>query len=105
MEFRPSTGHIGRRPRSPWRRLLAFPGAQRMRLLVLSDLHLEHRPRWRLPEKFPPFDVAVLAGDIEGSPRKSIELLAATPALGCKPCVLVAGNHEFYGGEIERCIE
>src|SRR6266568_2334987 len=72
-----------------------------MRLLVLSDLHLDHRPSWALADRFPEFDVGIFAGDIEGSPRDSIELLTTAPALRGKPCIFVAGNHEFYGGEIE----
>ena len=72
-----------------------------MRLLVLSDLHLEHRPLWNLPDEFPDIDVAVCAGDIDESPAASIRRLAAHPALLRKPIIFVAGNHEFYGGVYE----
>jgi len=75
-----------------------------MRLLILSDLHLDHRPSWTLPNSFPPFDVGVFAGDIEGTPQQAVELLAGAPGLRDRPRILVAGNHEFYGGEIEARI-
>ena len=51
------------------------------RLLILSDLHLEHRPVWSLPETFPPFDIAVFAGDVDGSPERAVNRLAAAPGL------------------------
>lgn len=65
-----------------------------MKLNILSDLHLGvsglERPRNDA-------DVVVLAGDI-ARPRE-----AACWALGFdKPVLYVLGNHEFYGGCIER---
>ncbi len=72
------------------------------RLLVLSDLHLEHDPAWSLPETFPPFDVAVFAGDVDGSPERAVHRLAAAPGLAGRPIVYVPGNHEFYHGCIEE---
>lgn len=64
-----------------------------MRLLVLSDLHVEEAP-------FEPTgvaaDVVVLAGDIHGGPRA---LRWAREAFPHHPIVQVAGNHEFYDGE------
>ena len=67
-----------------------------MKLLVLSDLHLSHRPFLvveegkRIDEHA---DVVVLAGDIDdglGGFRWARE------AFPDKPIVMVAGNHEFY---------
>ncbi len=72
-----------------------------IRLLVLSDLHLEHRRSWRLPEGSPEFDVAIFAGDIAASPREAVDILLTQPALAERPIVYVPGNHEFHGGEIE----
>ncbi len=70
------------------------------RLLVLSDLHLEHRPRWSLPDAFSPFDVAVFAGDVDGSVERSVRRLDAAPGLAGRPIVFVPGNHEFYRGNL-----
>lgn len=72
------------------------------RLLVLSNLHLEHRPAWSLPEAFPPFEVAVFAGDVDGSPERAVHRLAAAPGLAGHPIVYVPGNHEFYRGSMEE---
>ena len=67
-----------------------------MKILVLSDLHLSHRPfpvvtnGMRIDEHA---DVVVLAGDIDdglGGIRWARE------AFPDKPIVMVAGNHEFY---------
>lgn len=72
------------------------------RILVLSDLHLDHRPAWSMPASFPPYDVAVFAGDVDGSVARSVRRLAESPALAGRPSILVPGNHEFYGGEVEE---
>jgi predicted phosphodiesterase len=65
-----------------------------MKLNVLSDLHLSvgglQHPRNDA-------DVVVLAGDI-ARPRES----AAWALQFDKPVLYVLGNHEFYGGSIER---
>lgn len=66
-----------------------------MRLLVFSDLHLEHRPLWSLPADFPPFDVAVGAGDVAGAPADSVAVLAEAPGLANRPIVFTCGNHKF----------
>ncbi len=63
-----------------------------MRLLVLSDLHVEHAP-------FVPsaprgaYDVAVLAGDIG---QATLALAWARRSFPDVPIVQVAGNHEFF---------
>lgn len=75
------------------------------KLLVFSDLHLEHKPNWSLPESFPDYDVCITAGDIDGSPAESIRWLASNPGLRGKPVVLTPGNHEFYGNVLEDAIE
>lgn len=72
------------------------------RLLVLSDLHLEHDPAWTLPGTFPSFDVAVFAGDIDVPPERAVRRLAGAPGLAGRPIVHVPGNHEPYGGRIEE---
>jgi len=50
-----------------------------IRLLVLSDLHLEHRRSWSLPEGSPEFDVVIFAGDIAASPREAVDILLSQP--------------------------
>ena len=67
-----------------------------MRILILSDLHLESNPGWILPP-LPDHDVVVLAGDIHRSPADGVMWAEKTFA---KPVVYVLGNHEFYGGKI-----
>jgi 3',5'-cyclic AMP phosphodiesterase CpdA len=78
-----------------------------MRLLVISDIHLEFAP-WRLPEDLPDFDVAVFAGDIDkplmGSLRWIDYEMKHGPLLG-KEVIFVPGNHEFYGATIPQQLE
>lgn len=61
-----------------------------MKLHVVSDLHLEHDPNWRLPAT--DSDVLVLAGDIAPGLRG----LGAFFKYG-KPVLYIPGNHEYYG--------
>jgi predicted phosphodiesterase len=72
-----------------------------MRLLVLSDLHLElwreHVPRIDPAQSRP--DIVVLAGDVHKEGR-AVEWAAATfPGL---PVLYVHGNHEPYSSTIQR---
>lgn len=64
-----------------------------MKLHVVSDLHLEHDPNWRLPQT--DADVLVLAGDIAPGLRG----MGAFFKLG-KPVLYVPGNHEYYGENV-----
>lgn len=72
-----------------------------MRLLVLSDIHLEFGP-FALPDDLGEFDAAVFAGDI-GRPITAgirwIEQQLRGPLKG-RPVIFVPGNHEFYHDEI-----
>jgi predicted phosphodiesterase len=64
-----------------------------MRLLVLSDLHVEVAPFATLR---PDADLIVLAGDIHnGAPA----VRWARGTFPDRPIVQIAGNHEFYDGE------
>ena len=65
-----------------------------MKLLILSDLHLEFHPM-----RVPPgdFDAVVLAGDIQAPGRRGVAWAASEPAFAGKPALYVPGNHEFYG--------
>jgi predicted phosphodiesterase len=66
-----------------------------MRILPLSDLHLELTSAdWDLPE-LPEFDVLVMAGDLCPGMATGVEWLAER--IGDRDAVYVAGNHEFYG--------
>jgi len=91
-------------PLDQQRRFMVHGGCG-MKLLVFSDIHLEHKPNWSLPESFPDYDVCIAAGDIDGSPAKSIRRLASNPGLRGKPIVFTPGNHEFYGNVLEDAIE
>jgi predicted phosphodiesterase len=63
-----------------------------MRLLVLSDLHIEHAA-FKAPVEG--FDVVVLAGDIHNGVHA---ITWARESFPHSPIVQVAGNHEFFGG-------
>ncbi|MEP7298749.1 MAG: metallophosphoesterase [Burkholderiales bacterium] len=73
-----------------------------MKLLILSDLHLEWAP-YRLQEGTE-FDAVVLAGDISQGP-KAVAWAQRDSTFAGKPVLLVPGNHEFYGLERERTLE
>ena len=64
-----------------------------MKLLILSDLHLEFA---LLPRPEMGVDVVILAGDI-GKKDQGIHWARAT--WPDTEIIYVAGNHEFYGGE------
>ncbi|MDW9386658.1 hypothetical protein GOA99_18565 [Sinorhizobium meliloti] len=70
-----------------------------MRAWVFSDLHLEHSPKWPIPE-IPKADVCICAGDIcnKGLTR-SISILGEIVSQHM-PVVFVPGNHEFYKSSI-----
>lgn len=75
-----------------------------MRILVLSDLHLEH---WRGRSPLPDLmlstpDIVVLAGDIAQG-ADAVEWAADT--FKPLPVLYVAGNHEFYGGHVGTVLE
>lgn len=66
-----------------------------LRLLVLSDLHLEKRPLAAVRAPADGFDLLVCAGDVwEGEPERAIEALTIL-ARG-RPALLVPGNHDRY---------
>jgi predicted phosphodiesterase len=67
-----------------------------MKIRVLSDLHLEFRD-WMPPAA--DADVIVLAGDIHVGVRG---LEWARQRFPATPVIYVAGNHEFYGGQMPQ---
>lgn len=76
-----------------------------MKLLILSDLHLDFSPFDAVPDGLridEEADAIVLAGDIcEGS--KGLHWARRT--FGSKPIVYVAGNHEFYSHSYDELLQ
>lgn len=66
---------------------------------ILSDLHLEFADWTPDPAAIAAADLIVLAGDIGVG---TTGLYWAARSFPGKPVVYVAGNHEFYGGNISR---
>jgi predicted phosphodiesterase len=77
-----------------------------MKLLILSDLHLEFQARASSPGNVAVnvaahvadgCDAVVLAGDIQAPGHRGVAWAAAEPAFAGKPVFYVPGNHEYYG--------
>lgn len=68
-----------------------------VRILLLSDLHLEFAPV--VPPDLTDIDVVVLAGDIGVG---AAGVLWALDVLRAVPVVYVLGNHEYYGQSFAR---
>jgi predicted phosphodiesterase len=66
-----------------------------MKLLVLSDIHLELGTALTLPPGLQ-YDAVVLAGDIHSPGHKAVHWAKRDSTFGGKPIILVPGNHEFY---------
>jgi len=86
---------------------LAAEMARRIDVLlwILSDLHLELTRYWDLPagDARPRFDALVVAGDLMPLMERGVAwLLARVPD---SPVIYSAGNHEFYGTDIDRTVE
>ncbi|MBR0695336.1 metallophosphoesterase [Bradyrhizobium lablabi] len=76
-----------------------------MRLWILSDLHAELTRGWDLPGPVerPDYDVMIIAGDLIPRMERGVKwLIERVPE---KPCIYVAGNHEFYGTDLDKTIE
>ena len=70
-----------------------------MKLLILSDLHLEfYRDPSAVIQAFPRegFDIVVLAGDIVSGAKFRITLETVCEYFADKRIVFVCGNHEYY---------
>ena len=72
-----------------------------MRLLVLSDLHVEHAP-FEPAARRGDYDAVVLAGDIG---QATLALQWARRTFPDVPIVQVAGNHEFFDSIREDALE
>lgn len=74
-----------------------------MRLLVLSDLHIEFGT-FDVPKDVD-YDIAILAGDIGVPGQKAVQWAKRESTFGrAKAIILLAGNHEFYGTVMQRQI-
>lgn len=73
-----------------------------MRVLVLSDLHLEDSAFVPDESALANCDVVVLAGDIHPG-TKGVSW--ARDTFSDKPIVYVAGNHEFWGGDWDATLD
>lgn len=73
-----------------------------MKLLVLSDLHLEFGT-FRVPEV--EVDAVILAGDIAATAAKALRWAQRPDNFGEQtPIIFVPGNHEFYGGVMDTTL-
>ncbi len=72
-----------------------------VKLLVLSDLHLEFCAFEPEPDAAAAADIVVLAGDIHPG---ADGILWARATFAGKPIVYVAGNHEFYDGDWDETL-
>jgi hypothetical protein len=64
------------------------------RLSVLCDLHTEFVSHfWALTQRLPKFAVAVLAGDIAGSPRQAVHF--KHESFPDKPVIVVSGSRAW----------
>lgn len=76
-----------------------------MLLWILSDIHVELTRGWDLPGpgERPDFDVLVVAGDLIPRAERGVGWLCER--VTDRPVIYVAGNHEFYGADIDRTVE
>jgi Icc-related predicted phosphoesterase len=74
-----------------------------MRIRILSDLHEEYASQLGgLAFDALPVDVTILAGDIANGVQ-TIKV-ASSPAFSKSQVIVVPGNHEFYGGQIDQVL-
>jgi len=71
-----------------------------MKVLILSDLHLEFAPFEPVPDL--EFDVVVLAGDIHSPAKRAIQW--AADRFHGKPVTYLLGNHEYYDGLLDTTL-
>lgn len=66
-----------------------------MRIVPISDLHLERHKLEEIPALVESFDVLICAGDLwEGQPEQAVQSVVAL-AQG-RPAIIVPGNHDLY---------
>ncbi len=71
-----------------------------MKVLILSDIHLEFAPFEPAPDL--EFDVVVLAGDIHSPAKRAVQW--AQDCFQDKPVIYVIGNHECFDGLISTTL-
>ena len=71
-----------------------------MKILILSDLHLEFAPFEPPPAL--EFDVVILAGDIHSPGRRAVQW--AESRFAGRPVVYVPGNHEYYDSRMDLAL-
>jgi predicted phosphodiesterase len=76
-----------------------------MKLWIGSDFHIEGTRDWDLPapKARPDFDVMVVAGDLITRMERGVKWLLER--VTDRDVVYVAGNHEFWGCDIDRTVE
>lgn len=72
-----------------------------MKVLILSDLHLELAPFEPAPDL--EFDAVILAGDIHSPAREALEW--AADCFRGKPILQLAGNHEYFRSVMNQELE
>src|ERR1700691_3069482 len=76
-----------------------------MKLAIYSDLHNEFEPFELDPSMLSTVDLIVLAGDI-GTRHRGVEWTKTwAHAIPRTPILMIAGNHEFYGGHFDKVID
>ncbi len=73
-----------------------------MKIQLHSDIHIEGRAGFVIPEK--DSDLIILAGDIDVGMRGLLWAEQLTRSHG-KPIIYVAGNHEFYRHDYYQLLE
>lgn len=71
-----------------------------MRAWVMSDLHVDTAP-YRLPPTPADVDCIIIAGDVADGHHRSARWLREHVVPRGLPVVFVAGNHDFYGHDID----
>lgn len=96
----PSPGqHVNRSYLTP-SNCLNIACAYIMKIRIYSDLHVEFH-RFDPPPLDASIDLVILAGDID---KKARGVRWANDTFNCTT-VYVAGNHEFYGGHLDRTLQ
>lgn len=77
-----------------------------MKILVLSDVHLEAPPgtSLTLPAGLE-YDAVILAGDIHSPGHRAIHWAQRASTFAGRPVFFVPGNHEFYNCEMKAELE
>ena len=75
-----------------------------MKILIYSDLHNEFEPFAPNLAVLRAVDLVVLAGDIGTKDRGVVWTKSWAQTIPDTPVLMVAGNHEFYGGHFDKTL-